>query len=243
MSEIEQRYVIKFLYAKKFALDRIVADLASVSGEQAYVMKAVGYWIHQGKLRRSDLEDEARHDRRRLMMLTREFWHASAMSHSLQSVRLPKLKLWAWRPRQFIDTLPYPWSCKPTTLPNLFVDPIDTFGNFGFVNCRKGSGPSICFSVWTVRYWISSSSSPGCSIDWFQATFCEFVRIVYMFFLPRRTCRARLSHSIVNDHPARKFEKRNSSIGQRSPKCAIDPLLRQSWCCRSDRRRAAPQPS
>jgi hypothetical protein len=59
MSEIEQRYMIKFLYAKKFALDRIVAELASVYREHAYVSKAVEYWIHQVELRRSDMEYEA----------------------------------------------------------------------------------------------------------------------------------------------------------------------------------------
>jgi hypothetical protein len=43
MNEIHQRYVIKVLDAKKFALDRIVAELASVFGEQAYVKKGVEY--------------------------------------------------------------------------------------------------------------------------------------------------------------------------------------------------------
>jgi hypothetical protein len=43
MSEIEQRHVIRFRYAKKFALDRIVAQLASVYGEQADAKKAVEY--------------------------------------------------------------------------------------------------------------------------------------------------------------------------------------------------------
>jgi hypothetical protein len=46
MSEIEQRYVIKFLYVKKFALDRIAAERASVYGEQAYAKKTVEHWIH-----------------------------------------------------------------------------------------------------------------------------------------------------------------------------------------------------
>jgi hypothetical protein len=41
MSEIEKRYVVNFLNAKKFALDRIVAELASVYGEQAYAKRAV----------------------------------------------------------------------------------------------------------------------------------------------------------------------------------------------------------
>jgi hypothetical protein len=61
MSEIEQRQVIKFLYAKKFALDRIVEELALVDGGQSDANRAVEYWIRQVKLRRSDLEDEAKH--------------------------------------------------------------------------------------------------------------------------------------------------------------------------------------
>jgi hypothetical protein len=44
----------------------------------------------------------------RLMMLTRELSHASAMSHSPRSVRLFKLS--SWHPRQLIDALPYPWT-------------------------------------------------------------------------------------------------------------------------------------
>jgi hypothetical protein len=43
ISEIEQRYVIKFLCAKKFVFDRILAELALVYGEQAYAKKAVEY--------------------------------------------------------------------------------------------------------------------------------------------------------------------------------------------------------
>jgi hypothetical protein len=42
MAAIEQRYVTKFFDAKKFALDRIVAELASAHGEQTYVKKR---WI------------------------------------------------------------------------------------------------------------------------------------------------------------------------------------------------------
>jgi hypothetical protein len=60
MSAIEKRYLVNFLNAKKFALDRIVAELASVYGEQAYGKKVVEYWIHQIKLGRSDMEDEAK---------------------------------------------------------------------------------------------------------------------------------------------------------------------------------------
>jgi hypothetical protein len=58
MSEIKQRYVIKFLCAKKFAFDRIVAERASVCGEQVYAKKTVGHWIRQIKLGRSDMEAE-----------------------------------------------------------------------------------------------------------------------------------------------------------------------------------------
>jgi hypothetical protein len=63
MNEIEKRYVIRFLDAKKFALDRIVAELALVHGEQAYAKKPVGCCIHQVKLERSDMEDKAKHGR------------------------------------------------------------------------------------------------------------------------------------------------------------------------------------
>jgi hypothetical protein len=63
MSEIEQRYVIKCLYAKKLGLDPIVAERASVYGEQAHTKKAVEYWIHVIKLARSDMEEEAKRAR------------------------------------------------------------------------------------------------------------------------------------------------------------------------------------
>jgi hypothetical protein len=63
MSKIEQRYVIKFLYAKKVALDRIVAEFASADREQAHAKKMVEYWTRQIKLGRSNMEDEAKHDR------------------------------------------------------------------------------------------------------------------------------------------------------------------------------------
>jgi hypothetical protein len=43
MTEIEQRYVIRFRDAEKFSLNRIVAELASVSGEQADAKKVVEY--------------------------------------------------------------------------------------------------------------------------------------------------------------------------------------------------------
>jgi hypothetical protein len=55
--------VIQFLYAEKLALGRIVAKLASVYGEQASAKKAVEDWIHQLKLRRSDMEGEAKYRR------------------------------------------------------------------------------------------------------------------------------------------------------------------------------------
>jgi hypothetical protein len=63
MSEIAQRHVIKCLYAKKLALDRIVAELTLFYGEQATAKKAVEYWIDQVKLGTSDMEDEAERDR------------------------------------------------------------------------------------------------------------------------------------------------------------------------------------
>jgi AraC-like DNA-binding protein len=63
MNEIEHRYVIKFLCAKKFALNRTEAELVSVPGEQAYEKKAVEYWTHQIKMGQSDMEDEAKHIR------------------------------------------------------------------------------------------------------------------------------------------------------------------------------------
>jgi hypothetical protein len=62
-SEIEEREMIKFLDAKRFVLDRIVAELASVDGEQVYRKNAVEYWIGQVKLGSSDVEDEAKHGR------------------------------------------------------------------------------------------------------------------------------------------------------------------------------------
>jgi hypothetical protein len=61
MSEIEQRYVIKFFDVKRFALDRIVAEFASVSGEQASAKKAVEYWIQQVKFGRLDMKEEGKH--------------------------------------------------------------------------------------------------------------------------------------------------------------------------------------
>jgi hypothetical protein len=43
VTEIEQRYVITFLHAKKCGLDQIVAELASVYREQAHAKKVMGY--------------------------------------------------------------------------------------------------------------------------------------------------------------------------------------------------------
>jgi hypothetical protein len=63
MSEIEKRYVIRFRSAKKFALDRIVAELALVYGEQADAKKAVEYSIHRVKVGKSHREGEAKHGR------------------------------------------------------------------------------------------------------------------------------------------------------------------------------------
>jgi hypothetical protein len=63
MSKIEQRHVIKVLYAKKFVLGRIGAELASAYGEHASAKKAVERRIHEVKLRRSDMGNEAKHGR------------------------------------------------------------------------------------------------------------------------------------------------------------------------------------
>jgi hypothetical protein len=51
MNKIEQRYVIKCLDAKKFALDRIVGELASVHGKQVYAKKTVDPLSKVGKIR------------------------------------------------------------------------------------------------------------------------------------------------------------------------------------------------
>jgi ABC-type proline/glycine betaine transport system substrate-binding protein len=56
MTEVEQRYVIKFLHTTKFSLSEIVAEFASVDGEQASAKKAVEYWMHQVKLGRTVME-------------------------------------------------------------------------------------------------------------------------------------------------------------------------------------------
>jgi hypothetical protein len=44
MTEIEQRYLITFLHAKTLGLGQIVAELASVYGEQADAKKARIQW-------------------------------------------------------------------------------------------------------------------------------------------------------------------------------------------------------
>jgi hypothetical protein len=49
--------VIKFLHTKKFTLNEIVAELASMYGEQTDTKKAVEYWVHQVKLARTIMED------------------------------------------------------------------------------------------------------------------------------------------------------------------------------------------
>jgi hypothetical protein len=61
MTEIEQRYVIEFIHAKKFGLDQIVAQLASVCGEQAYAKKR--WRIGSAKSGRPDMEDEEKRGR------------------------------------------------------------------------------------------------------------------------------------------------------------------------------------
>jgi hypothetical protein len=63
MTEIEQKDVIKCLHARKFGLDEIAAEVVSVNGEQADTKKVAEYWIHQVKLGRSNMEDEATHGR------------------------------------------------------------------------------------------------------------------------------------------------------------------------------------
>jgi hypothetical protein len=63
MTEIEQSYVIRFLHAKKFGYNQLTAELPSVSGEQAYIKKAVEYWTHHAKLGRSEMKDQARRSR------------------------------------------------------------------------------------------------------------------------------------------------------------------------------------
>jgi hypothetical protein len=60
MTEVEQRYVIKVLNAKKFTLNGIITELALVYGEQAYAKKVVEYSVHQVKLGRTTMEDEVK---------------------------------------------------------------------------------------------------------------------------------------------------------------------------------------
>jgi hypothetical protein len=60
MTEVKQTCVIKFLSAKKFTLSGIVAELASVSREEADAKKAVEYWVHQVKLGRTTMENEVK---------------------------------------------------------------------------------------------------------------------------------------------------------------------------------------
>jgi hypothetical protein len=57
---VGQKYVIKFLDAKKFALNGIVAAGTSVHGEQTPAKKAVKYWAHQVKLGQTTMEDEVK---------------------------------------------------------------------------------------------------------------------------------------------------------------------------------------
>jgi hypothetical protein len=73
MNKIEKRYVITFLDAKKFALDRSMAELASVYGEQTYAKQAVEYWTHQVKLGSQIWRTKRSMTVRLLTMLMREF--------------------------------------------------------------------------------------------------------------------------------------------------------------------------
>jgi hypothetical protein len=60
MTEVEQRYLIKSLHAKKFHFSGIVAELASADGEQACAKKPVEYWVDQVKLGRTVMENEVK---------------------------------------------------------------------------------------------------------------------------------------------------------------------------------------
>jgi hypothetical protein len=108
MSETEQRHVIKVLDVKKFAFDRVTAKLVSVYAEQIYAKNAVEYWIHQVKLGRSEMEDEAMHGRPPLgdvdaRILACLSYEPFSMTRSIAQAR-------ALRPGQFIDILPSPWT-------------------------------------------------------------------------------------------------------------------------------------
>jgi hypothetical protein len=59
-------YIINFLYSKKFGLNQIVEELASVHEEQVCSKKAVKYWIYHVKLGRTDMKDRAKPDRLQL---------------------------------------------------------------------------------------------------------------------------------------------------------------------------------
>jgi hypothetical protein len=60
ITEVEQRHVITFADVKKFGLRQIVAEHTSVYGEQGCPKKTREHWIHQVKLGRMDMNDEAR---------------------------------------------------------------------------------------------------------------------------------------------------------------------------------------
>jgi hypothetical protein len=81
---------------QKVGLGRIVADLASVNGEQIYAQKTVEYSIHKVKLGRSDIKDEAKHCRPVLDNVDTRVLACPSHEWSPQSVRL--LKLWARHP-------------------------------------------------------------------------------------------------------------------------------------------------
>jgi hypothetical protein len=55
--EIEQSYVVSYLRRKKMKLPAIITELAEVYHEDAFDENRVKYWLHEVKLRRSDLND------------------------------------------------------------------------------------------------------------------------------------------------------------------------------------------
>jgi hypothetical protein len=57
--EIEQRYVVSYLHRKGMLLPAIVAELAAVDQEDTFDENKVKYWLHEIKLRRSDLSDRS----------------------------------------------------------------------------------------------------------------------------------------------------------------------------------------
>jgi hypothetical protein len=56
-TKIEQMYVVSYLHRKGMKLPAIVAELAVVYHENAFDENRLKYWLHEIKLRRSDLND------------------------------------------------------------------------------------------------------------------------------------------------------------------------------------------